>query len=348
MENAFTHLHVHSEYSLLDGAAGIKKLVACCKELGMDTIALTDHGNMFGAAAFYQAARAAGIKPILGIEAYIAPGARTEREAKGISDASYHLLLLAENNQGYQNLLKLASIGYLEGFYYRPRIDREVLELYSEGLICTSACLGGEIPTALSMGDMKKAREVAEYYLNLFGPERFFIEIQWHCPDQNAVTPMLVDLARQIGAPLVATNDVHFLKKDDFRAHEVLTCISTGKIIDDEKRMIYPPEVYLKNPAEMRAMFEEWPDACDNTLLIAERCNVELNFSAQHAPVFKPPAGKTADKFLEELCLEGAKKRYGRLTNEIKERLNRELKVIRDKQFSSYFLIVWDFVRYAR
>jgi DNA polymerase III subunit alpha len=348
MENAFTHLHVHSEYSLLDGAAGIKKLVACCKEQGMDTIALTDHGNMFGAAVFYQAARAAGIKPILGIEAYIAPGARTEREAKGISDASYHLLLLAENNQGYQNLLKLASIGYLEGFYYRPRIDREVLELYSDGLICTSACLGGEIPTALSRGDMKKAREIAEYYLNLFGPERFFIEIQWHCPDQNAVTPMLVDLARQIGAPLVATNDVHFLKKDDFRAHEVLTCISTGKIIDDEKRMIYPPEVYLKSSAEMRAMFTEWPDACDNTQLIAERCNVELDFSTQHAPVFKPPAGKTADKFLEELCFDGAKKRYGRLTSEIKERLNRELEVIRDKQFSSYFLIVWDFVRYAR
>jgi len=344
----FTHLHVHSEYSLLDGAAGINKLVGYCKELGMESLALTDHGNMFGSIAFYQAARGAGIKPIIGMEAYIAPGHRREKEARGISEASFHLLLLAENYQGYRNLLKLASIGYLEGFYYRPRIDREVLESHREGLICTSACMSGEIPTALANGNWDQARDLAEYYLKVFGEERFFIEIQWHSPDQNAVTPMLVDLAGQVGAQIVATNDVHFLSAEDFRAHEVLTCINTGKTLDDEKRMIYPQEVYLKNPAEMRVMFEQWPQACDNTLKIAERCNLELDFNVQHAPVFKTPKGKTADEYLEELCREGIKKHYGRPTNEIKERLERELKVIRDKDFSSYFLIVWDFVRYAR
>jgi len=347
-ESGFTHLHVHSEYSLLDGAAGIKKLVRYCKELGMEALAITDHGNMFGAVAFYRTALAAGIKPILGIEAYIAPGSRSERDAKGISDASYHLLLLAQNNQGYRNLLKLASIGYQEGFYYRPRIDREVLEQYNEGLICTSACMGGEIPTALSRGDTKVAREFAEYYLKLFGPDRFFIEIQWHCPDQNAVTPMLADLANEVGAPLVATNDVHFLKADDYRAHEVLTCISTGKTLYDTNRMEYPPELYLKSNVEMRTMFSRWPQACDNTQLIARQCNVELDFDTQHAPVFKPPGEKNANQYIEELCLEGIKKRYGRMKKEVKERLYRELEVIESKNFSSYFLIVWDFVRYAR
>jgi len=347
-ESDFTHIHVHSEYSLLDGAAAIKKLVKQCRDLQMDSLALTDHGNMFGAAAFYNAARAAEIKPIIGMEAYIAPGHRTNKEAKGISEASYHMILLAENNLGYHNLLKLSSIGYLEGFYYKPRIDREVLEQYNEGLICTSACLGGEIPTALARGDMKQARQIAEYYLNLFGPERFFIEIQWHCADQNALTPMLADLADQVGAPLVATNDVHFLTAEDYRAHEALTCISTGKIIEDEKRMKYPPELFLRSPEEMRSLFSRWPQACDNTQWIAQRCNVEIEFGKQYAPVFQPPKNKNADKYLEDLCLEGIKKRYGRMKKAVKERLYRELEVIEGKDFSSYFLIVWDFVRYAR
>ncbi|MBN1766052.1 MAG: DNA polymerase III subunit alpha [Sedimentisphaerales bacterium] len=347
-DTGFTHLHVHSEYSLLDGAASIKKLVSTCKELGMDTVALTDHGNMFGAIAFYQAALKQGIKPILGIEAYIAPGSRSQREARGIKEASYHLILLAANKQGYQNLLKLASIGYLEGFYYRPRIDREVLEYYHEGLICTSACLSGEIPALLGSGQVTQAREAAEYYLKLFGEDRFFIEIQWHTPDQNSVTPMLVDLAHQVGAGIVATNDVHFLRADDYRAHEALTCISTGKLIDDEKRMRYPPDLFLKSPEQMRQTFSQWPQACDNTTFIARQCNVELDFNSRHAPVFTPPAGKNPNKFIEELCLEGIKKRYGRMTSQIKERLYRELEVIEGKNFSSYFLIVWDVVRYAR
>ncbi|MBN1845988.1 MAG: PHP domain-containing protein, partial [Sedimentisphaerales bacterium] len=227
-EPQFTHLHVHSEYSLLDGGASIARLVERCQQLGMSHLALTDHGNLFGAIDFYRRAQGAGVWPILGMEAYIAPGPRGEREAKGISEASYHLILLAENLQGYRNLLKLASIGYLEGFYYRPRIDREVLERYREGLICTSACMSGQIPSALMAGQVDQARRIAEDYLQLFGEDRFFIEIQWHCAEQNACTPMLVDLASQVGAPLVATNDVHFLDAADYRAHEVLCCINTG------------------------------------------------------------------------------------------------------------------------
>jgi DNA polymerase III subunit alpha len=348
VETDFAHLHVHSEYSLLDGAAGISKLVGRCQELGMSHLALTDHGNMFGAIDFYRHAQKAGVKPILGMEAYIAPGPRTEKEAKGIGEASYHLILLAENHQGYRNLLKLASIGYLEGFYYRPRIDREVLEQYNEGLICTSACMSGEISSALAAGNVIKAREAAEYYLRVFGPKRFFIEIQWHCADQNAITPQLVDLAQQVGAGLVATNDVHFLKEEDYRAHEALCCINTGKKLSDEKRMRYPPELYLKSPAEMRSLFEQWPQACDNTMRIAERCNVELDFSQQHAPVFRPPENKNPAEYLRELCEEGLRKRYTEVTPEIQERLDRELEVIQGKGFSSYFLIVWDFVHYAR
>jgi len=347
-ENGFVHLHVHSEYSLLDGAIGIKKLVGRCKELGMDSIALTDHGNMFGAVAFYRAAKKEGIKPILGIEAYIAPGDRRVKEAKGIKDASYHLILLAENNAGYKNLLKLASIGYLEGFYYRPRIDGEVLEKYSEGLICFSACLNGQISSALGQGDIDRAKKTAKYYLDLFGPERFFIEIQSHCDDQNAINPMLVEVAQEVGAPLVATNDVHYLSQEDYEAHEVLCCISTGKTLDDTNRMRYPEGLYLKSPQEMRGMFSQWPQACDNTVRIAQRCNVKLDFSKRHAPVYRPPTGKTADEYLRELCQAGLKKRYKKITKEITERLDRELEVIQGKGFSSYFLIVWDFVHYAK
>ena len=348
-DSGFTHLHVHSEFSLLDGQASIKKLVGQCKELGMNALAVTDHGNMFGAVDFYSKATAAGIKPIIGIEAYIAPGSRTDRETtKGISEASYHLILLAENLQGYHNLLKLSSIGYLEGFYYRPRIDREVLERHSEGIICTSACMSGEVSSKLSNGDIKGAREAAEYYLKLFGEERFFVEIQWHCADQNEVTPMLVDLANEVGAGLVATNDVHFLTEEDYEAHEVLCCISTGKILEDEKRMRYPRQLYLKSPQEMRETFSRWPESCDNTMRIAERCDVELDFTKQHAPVYRPPKKMDPEKYLRQLCEEGLKKRYAKVTPEIKERLDRELEVIQGKGFSSYFLIVWDFVHYAR
>ncbi|MBI9015811.1 MAG: DNA polymerase III subunit alpha [Phycisphaerae bacterium] len=349
IDQQFTHLHVHSEYSLLDGAASVKGLVKQAAAIGMDSLAISDHGNMYGAAAFFSHAKAANIKPIIGIEAYIAPGSRFQKEGLTIGTASYHLLLLAENNVGYQNLLKLSTLGYTEGFYYRPRIDKELLTELHEGLICTSACLGGEIPQLLMEGKEKEAKEAVEWYLKLFGPERYFVEIQWHCEDQNRVTPMLVDLANRCGAPIVATNDVHFLTAADYKAHDALTCLSTGKLINDERRMKYPPELYLRPASEMNKLFMRWPEACKNTRWIADRCNVDIDFSTQHAPVYQPPENKTADEYLRELCIEGLHDHLGEeIPDHYMKRLDRELEVISSKDFSSYFLIVWDFVNYAR
>ncbi len=287
-DKGFTHLHVHSEYSLLDGACQVKKLVKTAGELGMTSLALTDHGNMFGALTFYSACVAAGIKPIIGTEAYIAPGSRKDREAKGIGEAAYHLILLAQNRTGYHNLLKLASSAYLEGFYYRPRIDREILSQHSEGLICCSACLAGELPTFLAKGERDKAVEAALYYKKLFGPDRFYVEIQSHCADQNAVNPLLIELAHELDIPLVATNDVHFLREQDYEAHEVLTCLSTGKTFEDDNRLKYPRGLFLKSAQQMREMFPDCPEACDNTLKIADMCDLKLDFGQQHAPVYIP------------------------------------------------------------
>jgi DNA polymerase-3 subunit alpha len=344
----FTHLHLHSQYSLLDGAVTFEGLFERCKTLGMNAVAVTDHGNMFGAVEFYTKAKAAEIKPIIGIEAYIAPGSRFDRTKTSISDAAYHLILLAENNAGYRNLLKLASTGYVDGFYYRPRIDKEVLAECHEGIICATACLKGEVTAAAASGDMKAARLAAESYLKIFGPERFFIEIQSHQGDEPHVREALIDLANELGVGLIATNDVHFLSEDDHEAHNCLCAISTGKHADDPDRMIYPPDVYLKSDAEMRKLFPEAPQACDNTLAIAERCNVELDLGTRHAPRFSPPDGSTPEDYLTRLCLAGIKNRYGEMTPPIKERLDRELQVIQSKGFASYFLIVWDFCSHAR
>jgi DNA polymerase-3 subunit alpha len=255
--------------------------------------------------------------------------------------------LLAENNRGYQNLLKLASIGFLEGFYYRPRIDKEILAELNEGLICSSACLKGEIAADLSGGNEEAARRAAESYLKIFGPDRFFIEIQKHAGDNPNVTSGLIDLARKMGVGLVATNDVHFLEEDDHEAHNCLCAISTGKRADDANRMIYPPDVYLKSPEQMRELFTETIEACDNTLAVADRCNVELDLKTRHAPRFQSPDGSTPEEFLTRLCYEGAKQRYGEISEQIKSRLDRELEVIESKGFASYFLIVWDFCKYA-
>jgi DNA polymerase-3 subunit alpha len=343
----FTHLHLHSQYSLLDGAIAFGKLFKRCKKLEMDSVAVTDHGNMFGAIDFYTNAVAAHIKPIIGIEAYIAPGSRFDRTKTSITDAAYHLILLAENNIGYQNLLKLASVGFIDGFYYRPRIDKEILAQYNEGLICTSACLKGEVPMSLLKGDEKAALRAAESYLKIFGPDRYFLEIQHHEPDEASVRQGLIDLANRMGIGLVATNDVHFLEEDDHEAHNCLCAISTGKRADDPDRMIYPSDVYLKSPNQMRQLFADTVQACDNTMAVAERCNVELDLKARHAPRFEPPDEKTPESYLTELCNEGAKERYGQITEHIKERLDRELKVIESKGFASYFLIVWDFCKFA-
>jgi DNA polymerase-3 subunit alpha len=346
-KKGFTHLHLHSQYSLLDGAIAFDKLFKRCQKLQMDSVAVTDHGNMFGAVEFYTKAIAAHIKPILGIEAYIAPRSRFDKQKTSISDAAYHLILLAENNTGYQNLLKLASTGYTEGFYYRPRIDKEILAELNEGLIATSACLKGEVAAQLSKGDEKAAIEAVEDYLKIFDSDRFFIEIQQHENDDPNVRQALIDLAKKMGLPLVATNDVHFLEEDDHEAHNCLCAISTGKNADDPNRMIYPADVYLKTPEQMHQLFADVPQACENTVAIADRCNVEFDLKKRHAPRFKPPDGSAPEEFLTRLSYEGAKRRYGEVTEQVKSRLDRELDVIESKGFASYFLIVWDFCRYA-
>lgn len=351
-QKGFTHLHLHSQYSLLDGAIPFGRLFDRCRKLGMDSVALTDHGNLFGVIEFYTKARAADIKPIIGIETYIAPVSRFDKTGGGgVKENAFHLLLLAENLTGYRNLLKLSSIGFLEGFYYRPRIDKEVLAEHSEGIICTTACVAGEVPVALVRGDEKAAREAAESFLKIFGPDRFFIEIQHHeSPDGTMpdVRRPLIDLADKMGIGTIVTNDVHFLDADDYEAHNALCCISTGKSVNDASRMTYPPDVYLKSPEQMRRMFPDIPEACDNTLAIAERCNVEIDLKSRHAPVYTPPDKSTAEDFLTRLVMQGAQRLYGEITPEIKERIDRELEVIEGKGFSSYFLIVWDFCNYAR
>ena len=343
----FTHLHLHSEYSLLDGAISFDKLFKQCKQLQMPAVALSDHGNMFGAVAFYLKAIDAGIKPIIGIEAYVAPASRFDKQKSGIQDSSYHLVLLAENNTGYKNLLKLASIGYLEGFYYRPRIDKQILAELSKGLIATSACLKGEIASLLKKQDQPAACRAAESYLKIFGPENFFIELQDHENDDPHLRQALIDLAEKMSLPLVATNDVHFLHQDDYEAHNCLCCISTGRKVDDPERMIYPRDVFLQSPEQMRTRFSCIPQACDNTLTIAERCNVELDFKTRHAPAFQTADGSSAEELLTKICYEKAKEKYGQITDEIKNRLDRELNVIESKGFASYFLIVWDFCNFA-
>ena len=347
-EKGFTHLHLHTQYSLLDGAISLDKLFARCNELQMNAVAMTDHGNMFGAIDFYTKAHKAHIKPIIGIEAYVAPDSRFNKQKSSISDAAHHLILLAESTAGYHNLIKLASVGYTEGFYYRPRIDKEILAELNEGLICCTACLKGEVASMLAKQDEAAAKKAVESYLEIFGPDRLFIELQEHenC-DVPFVRQAIIDLAGKMSLPLVATNDSHFLTADDWQAHDALTCISTGKRVTDTNRMQYPKDLYVKNAAEMREQFADVPQACDNTKIIADRCNIDIDLKTRHMPKFRPEDGSEPEDCLTKLCYEGAKKRYGKITDEIKERLDRELDVIEGKGLSSYFLIVWDFCRYA-
>jgi DNA polymerase III subunit alpha len=362
----FTHLHVHTHYSLLDGANKIPDLVKRAKALGMDSLAITDHGCMFGVVEFFNECKKEGIKPILGIEAYMAPGDRRERSCVP-GETAYHLLLLAENVEGYHNLLKLSSNAYREGFYYKPRIDKDILMEHRQGIIATSACLGGEIPSAfLKRQRMDEAKRVAETYLNIFGPDRFFIEVQNHIKEQNAVNPELAELAKKMGIGLVATNDVHFLTKDDHFAHDVLCCISMGKLVSDEGRLKYPTQLYLKSADEMVEALGNFDQAIENTSRIAGMCNLELDFSKRYAPVYRVPkeklrstneaphvhAGLRADDelYLRQLCEDGLTWRYGttEVTPDIRQRLDYELSVIVKKNFCSYFLIVWDFCNFAR
>ncbi len=349
MSGQFVHLHNHTHYSLLDGACRIEDMLDRCKQLGMDSLAITDHGNMFGVIEFYTKALKAGIKPIIGYEAYVAPGDRRVKEAKGISEASYHLVLLAKNMTGYKNLLKLASIAYLEGFYYRPRIDKEILKEYSEGLFCASACLAGEIPDAIMRQDLQKAKEVTEEYASIFG-NNFFLELQNQgLPEQKFVNEQIADIAKQKGIGLIATNDIHYVNSEDARAHEILVCVNTGKKLSDDKRLSFGSDkFYMRSPDEMSELFAEYPEAISNTLEIARHCNLELDFSERHAPIYHPPAGKKPEEYLRELVYKGAEKKYSEITDAIRERIEYELSVICSKGFASYFLITWDYVNYAR
>ncbi|MGE4285449.1 MAG: DNA polymerase III subunit alpha [Phycisphaerae bacterium] len=345
----FTHLHLHTEYSLLDGAVRTKQLLEKCKQYHMDAVAVTDHGNMYAAIEFYKTFTGSGVKPIMGFEAYYTPHGRANRSGKSQA-GNYHLILLAENNIGYRNLIKLTSRAYTEGFYYHPRVDDELLEEYSEGIIATSACIGGIIPKYIMNGREEDARIAAENYLRIFGENNFFMEIQRHdYVDSEPVdpNPAMIDLANRLGIGIVATNDVHFLNKDDYQAHDILTCISTGKIYGEQNRMHYPTSVYFKDAAEMRELFSDIPQACDLTNEIAARCNVEIDLKTRHAPTFKPPAGKTPGGYLRELVYAGAEKLYGEITDDVRERIEREIGVIDGKGFSSYFLIVWEFCDWA-
>ena len=345
----FTHLHVHTEYSLLDGSNKIKEYVQCIKELGMDSAAITDHGVMFGCIDFYRAAKEAGIKPIMGCEIYVAPNSRFDKELTGGEDRYYHLVLLAENNVGYSNLIKIVSKGFTEGFYYKPRVDMEVLEEYHEGIIAFSACLAGEVARNIQKGFYEEAKESALKYERVFGKGNYFLELQDHgIPEQKLVNQQLVRMSEETGIELVCTNDIHYTYREDEASHDVLLCIQTGKKIDDEDRMRYEGgQYYVKSAEEMSELFPYAPRALENTHKIAKRCNVEIEFGVLKLPKYDVPEGYDAWTYLNKLCNEGLAKRYPSITPEIKERLDFELNTIKKMGFVDYFLITWDFIKYA-
>ncbi len=347
---AFTHLHVHTEYSLLDGSCKIKELIARAKELGMDSLAITDHGAMYGVIDFYKAAKEAGIKPIIGCEVYVTPGSRFDREKVNGEDRYYHLVLLAENDQGYFNLMKIVSKGFVDGFYYKPRVDYEVLRTYHEGIIATSACLAGEVQRYLARGLYDEARRAALRYEDIFGKDNYFLELQDHgLPEQKSVNASLLRLSKELGIGLVATNDVHYINAEDAVAHDILLCIQTNKKVTDENRMRYEGgQFYLKSEEEMRALFPYAEEALDNTAKIAKRCNVNIEFGVTKLPKFDVPDGYDSFSYLNHLCDEGFKKRYPEDDGSVYERLEYELGVIHDMGFVDYFLIVWDFIHFAK
>ena len=346
----FIHLHLHTQYSLLDGACRIPEILSLAHQYKMDSLAITDHGNMFGAIDFYMEAQKAGIKPIIGCETYIAPNSRLDKTSGSIEDSSCHLILLARDEAGYHNLMKLVSAAYLEGFYYRPRIDKEILSQYSSGLIGLSACLKGEIPVLLQQRRFNDALKMADTYLNILGKGNFYLEVQENnIPEQKIVNEGLVKISKELNIPLVATNDVHYLTRDRAPSHEALLCIQTQTTLDDPNRMRFQTnEFYFKSPQEMIKNFSHIPGAITNTLEIAERCNLELNFNEVHLPKYEPPAGESKEDFLRGLCEQGLKEKYAAITPSVNERLEHELKMIKDMGFVSYFLIVWDFIHYAK
>lgn len=346
----FAHLHVHTEYSLLDGSNKIKEYVARVKELGMNSAAITDHGVMFGVIDFYREAKKAGINPILGCEVYVAPGSRFDKEVGTKEDRYYHLVLLAENNQGYQNLMKIVSKGFVEGYYYKPRVDMEILEEYHEGIIALSACLAGEVQRNLSRGMYEEAKASAYRYEEIFGKGNFFLELQDHgIAEQGIVNQQLLRLSQETKMELVATNDVHYTYASDEKAHDILLCIQTGKKLDDENRMRYEGgQYYVKSEEEMAELFPYALQALENTQKIADRCHVEIEFGVTKLPKYDVPEGYTSWEYLNKLCFEGLKRRYDIVSEDLKERLEYELSVIHKMGYVDYFLIVWDFIKYAK
>ena len=347
---SFAHLHVHTEYSLLDGSNKIKEYVARVKELGMNSAAITDHGVMYGVIDFYREARKQGINPILGCEVYVAPKSRFDREVTGGDDRYYHLVLLAENNEGYENLTKIVSKGFVEGYYYKPRVDKELLRTYHKGIIALSACLAGEVPRYLTKGMYEEAKDRALEYQEIFGKGNYFLELQDHgIPDQQLVNQQLMKLSQETGIELVATNDVHYTYADDAKAHDILLCIQTGKKLSDENRMRYEGgQYYVKSEEEMAALFPYARQALENTQKIADRCSVEIEFGVTKLPKYDVPEGYTSWEYLQKLCYEGLDQRYRTPSQELKDRLAYELDTIRHMGYVDYFLIVWDFIKYAK
>ncbi|MBV9010239.1 MAG: DNA polymerase III subunit alpha, partial [Verrucomicrobia bacterium] len=348
--DSFVHLHLHTEYSLLDGAVRMGQLMERAVEFGMPAVAMTDHGNLFGAIEFYQAAEKAGIKPIIGCEAYVAPVSHKQKTG---ADRDYgHLTLLARDEEGYRNLVKLVSIAHLDGFYYRPRVDKELLQQYSRGLIALSGCLASDVNAALVADDLVQAKRHMDEYRSIFGAENFFVELHDHgMAEQKKCNCTLPKLAREFGLGLVAANDVHFLRREHHSSHDVMLCIGTGKNVSDERRMRYLPELCFKSPAEMTELFRDFPEAITNTLEIAERCNVKLEFGQSKFPHYPVPEGTTRQALLRELALRGLRRRYAQRAEsdgDLRARLEYELDVLERTGFVDYFLIVWDFIRFAR
>jgi DNA polymerase III subunit alpha len=344
----FTHLHVHTEYSLLDGSARIKKLVARAKELGMESLAITDHGVMYGIIDFYKACKEVDIKPIIGCEIYVAPRSLYKKES-GVDSQNFHLVLLAKNNEGYKKLMKIVSTAFVDGFYYKPRADYELLREYSGDIIALSACLGGEVQNILLDGDYEGAKKKALLYKEIFGEGNYYLELQDHgIEEQIRVNKELVKLSKEINIPLIATNDIHYINREDSVAHEILLCIQTAKTIDDQDRMRFPgSEFYLKSPEEMSDLFSYAPEAINNTQIIVEQCNVDFDFNVTHLPKFETPLGIGAMSYLRKLCTEGLYLKYKNPTKEVQDRLNYELTVIEEMGYVDYFLIVWDFIKFA-
>ncbi len=348
----FVHLHVHSEYSLLDGASRIPQLVERACQFDMPAVALTDHGVMYGIIDFYTTAKKSGIKPIIGCEVYLAPRSRRDKQKdrNKREGTSYHLTLLAENNRGYQNLMRLVSLGFLEGFYYKPRVDKELLREYREGIIALSGCISGEIPRHIVLGQVEESKKILEEYIDIFGRDNFFLELQDSgISEQKGINEVLMELSSEYKIPMVATNDIHYLDKKDSKAHDVLLCIQTGSTINEPGRMRFPTEeYYFKSYEQMRELFGKFPGAVENTLEIADRCNVNIKFNMNLIPSFKVPEGNTSDGYLKKLCYENIQKRYGGVTDVIDKRVKKELEVINKMGFSEYFLIVWDLVNFAK